>query len=80
MEEKKKSLVNKIGSIEFANISDSKLFEEVAKRLQASYQRVHGLEMLFGAFTFIIHGGEFLSIEENSKYRIYNSSPLVPSL
>lgn len=56
-----------------APISDERIIEEAAARLQAQYAKENGSHLAFGSFRFLFHKGKFQGVEDWPRHKRYLS-------
>lgn len=56
-----------------AQVSDDRILEEAAKRLQAQHARTTGGPLLYGSFRFIFHDSRFQGVEDWPRKKSYLS-------
>ena len=55
------------------NISDERILEEAANRLQKQFSKENGSQLQYGTFRFVFHDGRFQGVEDWPRNKRYVS-------
>ncbi len=62
-----------MNNVALAEVTDTVLIDEAAKRLLKRFRSKHGVDMKYGGFNFIIHEGKFYHVEDSLRDKSYFS-------